>query len=91
MLKPFKLKPVQIGGLDANVVSNAEAEKSCMVICGPASGFRDDVETICSLCGTTVFHLPYAPKAPPKVCGACVLKIVQARGTREEHHHYPHA
>lgn len=66
---------VEIGGVEAKVTSDAEAENACMVVCGRISGFQDDVRTTCSRCGAMVFHRPYAPKRPPKVCGGCMLKI----------------
>jgi hypothetical protein len=64
---------IKIGDLSVKVGSEEECEQCAVVVCGSLSFFPDDVRTTCSGCGATVFHRPYAPKMPPKVCITCML------------------
>lgn len=69
------------------IVSDAEAEEATLVVCMPIGGpryFDDDVETVCSECGTGIFHRPHVPKKPRKVCIDCALKLSEQEQAGEE-------
>lgn len=66
---------IEVGGLKAKIASDEECEASAFVVCGAESHWADDVKTTCSACGTTVFHRPYAPKKPPRICIPCMGKL----------------
>lgn len=61
---------------DVPRISDAEAEKADCVAClpfGSHSPFSDNVFTTCHDCGTGIFHRPYAPKLPKKLCIRCAM------------------
>ena len=67
-----------VGGIEATVVSEQEAEQADMVVCcraGMFSPFADNVETTCASCSRPIFHRPSAPKRPMKVCIECAGEI----------------
>ena len=60
--------------IEHGMVSDAEAEKSDVVVCILASeptDFIDNVFTYCADCGEPIQHRPHAPKRPKKVCIRC--------------------
>ncbi len=74
---------VEIAGIEATVVSEAEAEECDAVVCvlkSQPSIFADDVFAPCAHCGVELRHRPHAPKRPPKLCFDCVLDA--SRGGR---------
>ena len=70
------MRKARIGGIDVELVTEAEAEAVDVVVCGEASFFADDVRTVCGSCGATVFHRPHVPVRPPKLCLACFLAMI---------------
>ena len=67
-----------MSGPVVKVVSDAEAETADAVVClrvgASTSPFTDNVETDCAWCGHRIFHRPYVPKRPPKVCFECAVE-----------------
>lgn len=66
-----------VPGIRADVVSNAEAERCTIVVCGSYSHFTDDVWTTCAHCAAPICHRPYSPTTPPKICLACARTYVE--------------
>lgn len=61
------------GGIQ--IVSDEEAEKADFVVCallGPTE-FADNQTGVCQDCGCAIMFRPYVPKAPAKICLACML------------------
>lgn len=53
-------------------------EQADFVVCLslPDSGhFKNNIVTECAFCGRGIYHRPYMPKKPLKICGWCLLKI----------------
>ena len=77
----MKGRKLRIGGLEATVVSDAEAEKCDIRVCafwdGPAY-FTDDVKGVCAGCGIALRHRPYGPHRPMKLCAVCAAGWVGA-------------
>jgi hypothetical protein len=67
---------IRIGGVEIDLVSEADAEQATVVVCSPVSYFTDDVRTVCGSCGETVFHRPFVPTRPPKMCAPCFLAMI---------------
>jgi hypothetical protein len=60
------------------IVSDEEAEEADVVVCCTAdmpSYFDDNVYTTCAECGVEIYHRPYMPKKPRKVCIECAIKM----------------
>ena len=72
----MKRRKVRIGGIEATVVSDAEAEKCDIRLCAywdaPAR-FEDDVKALCAGCGVALRHRPYGPNRPMKLCAPCAI------------------
>ena len=67
---------IEIAGVPATVVTDAEAEKADFVVCcrvGTPSVFDDDVAGTCADCGHAIFHRPHVPMTPPKICLDCAI------------------
>ncbi len=60
------------------VGTDEECEACEFVICGPMSFFPDDVRLSCSNCGETIYHRPYVPKRPTKICMKCAAHQLEA-------------
>ena len=68
----------RIEELGIQVVSDEEAEEVDVVVCNTAdiwSPFRDNVLTTCAECGAGIYHRPYMPKKPRKVCINCAVAL----------------
>lgn len=73
-------RTVRLRGIEAEVVSDAEAEECTAVVCMEAGTgpypWNDNVETNCSACGRAIIHRPHVPKKPPKICLACANTLL---------------
>ena len=71
---------IKIGGIEAEMVSEAEAETADMVVCVPwewGSPFSDDICGYCVTCGRSIRYRPHAPKRPPKICLKCAAEAIK--------------
>jgi len=65
---------ITVQGVEIEVVSEDEAEKSDWFVCMPWKGvhyFDDDAMGHCTVCGIEVRYRPSAPKKPPRICLKC--------------------
>lgn len=62
-----------------------EAESADYLVCVLASEptpFPDNVFDFCAKCGAKVQHRPHAPRAPKRVCMACVMPEIEREALR---------
>ena len=60
------------------IANQAELEKADFVICMPLPDpkhFQGNIETECGICGEGIYHRPYMPKAPLKICANCFINL----------------
>lgn len=55
-------------------VTNQECSEASYIVCtraGDPTPFRDNVRSLCHLCGQAVQHRPHVPANVPRICLAC--------------------
>lgn len=64
--------------IPVKVASEKELEKADFVICMPLPDpkhFEGNIETECAFCKRGIYHRPYMPKKPLKICLSCAGKL----------------
>lgn len=68
----------EIAGVPVTVLSDDEANLADYVVCAGAdtpSPFDDNEIGTCCKCGTAIIFRPYMPKAVPRICLPCAIKV----------------
>ncbi len=75
---------VEIKGIQCQIVSPEDAEKSDFVVCAPETVplyFPDNLTGECADCGDPIQWRPHAPRTPPKICMRCMeIRVHSRRG-----------
>ena len=60
------------------IISKVDCEKAEFVVCcllPDLKYFKGNIETECIFCGRGIYHRPYLPKKPPKICLDCAVEM----------------